>query len=52
MTELGVDFGFGVGVDRRRSEIMVAVWVWFALIGVSWVKWWIGMVSRGLWVLG
>ena len=23
------------------------MWVWFAPIGVAWVKWWIGMVGRG-----
>ena len=23
------------------------MWVWFALIGGAWVKWWIGMVGRG-----
>ena len=28
MTELGVDFGFGIGIDWRRSKIVVAVWVW------------------------
>ena len=28
------------------------MWVWFASIGVSWVKWWIGMVGCGLWVTG
>ena len=28
MTELGVDFGFGISMDQRRSEIVVAVWVW------------------------
>ncbi|KAF3975149.1 hypothetical protein CMV_001586 [Castanea mollissima] len=26
--ELGVDFEFGIGMNQRRSEIMVAVWVW------------------------
>ena len=28
MTKLGVDFVFGIYVDWRRSEIVVAVWVW------------------------
>ena len=28
VTELGVDFGFGIGIDWRRSKIVVAVWVW------------------------
>ena len=23
------------------------MWVWFAPVGVAWVKWWIGMVGRG-----
>ena len=26
--DLGVDFGFGIGIDWRRSKIVVAVWVW------------------------
>ena len=28
VTKLGVDFGFRIDVDRRRSEIKVAMWVW------------------------
>ena len=28
------------------------MWVWFASIGVSWVKLWISMVGRGLWFMG
>ena len=28
VTEIGVDFGFGIDVDWQRLKIVVAVWVW------------------------
>ena len=36
-----------IAVCSDGFDGFVSMWVWFAPIGVSWVKWWIGMVGRG-----
>ena len=50
--DLGWSFLSLIAVCSDGFDGFVPMRVWFAPISESWVKWWIGMVGRGLWFMG